>query len=125
MEYFLFQMKVYYMLQKRGEIMKFPKDEDGQVLNMLYKQGIDFNIKHIVDFFIAIPDQGNGEKIIGRLQELGLNCELDYNEEFEDWTCTCSKEMFLIYEDIVEMQKELNKLGEEFGGYTDGWGAFV
>ncbi|HDR8261859.1 TPA: ribonuclease E inhibitor RraB, partial [Bacillus cereus] len=25
----------------------------------------------------------------------------------------------------VEMQKELNKLGEEFGGYTDGWGAFV
>ncbi len=25
--------------------MKFPKDEDGQVLNMLYKQGIDFNKK--------------------------------------------------------------------------------
>lgn len=36
--------------------MKFPKDEDGQVLNMLYKQGVDFNKKHIVDFFIAIPD---------------------------------------------------------------------
>lgn len=34
--------------------MKFPKD--GQVLNMLYKQGVDFNKKHIVDFFIAIPD---------------------------------------------------------------------
>ncbi len=33
--------------------------------------------------------------------------------------------MFLIYEDIVEMQKELNKLGEEFSGYTDGWGVFV
>ncbi len=42
--------------------MKFPKDEDGQVLNMLYKQGVDFNKKHIVDFFIAIPDQDNGEK---------------------------------------------------------------
>ncbi|MDA1762260.1 ribonuclease E inhibitor RraB [Bacillus cereus] len=91
----------------------------------MVEQGIDFNKKHIVDFFIAISDQGNGEKIIGRVQALGLNCELDYNEEFEDWTCTCSKEMFLIYEDIVEMQKELNKLGEEFGGYTDGWGAFV
>lgn len=45
--------------------MKFPKDEDGQVLNMLYKQGIDFNKKYIADFFIAIPDQGNGGKIIG------------------------------------------------------------
>ncbi|MCU5706190.1 ribonuclease E inhibitor RraB [Bacillus wiedmannii] len=103
--------------------MKFPKDADGQVLNMLYKQGIDFNKKHIVDFFITIPDQGNGEKIISRLQEQGLNCELDYNEEFED--CTCSKEMYLVYEDIVEMQKELSTLSEEFGGYTDGWGTFV
>ena len=26
--------------------MKFPKDEDGQVLNMLYKQGVDFNKTH-------------------------------------------------------------------------------
>ncbi|ACK91064.1 conserved hypothetical protein [Bacillus cereus AH820] len=101
-----------------GIIMKFPKDEDGQVLNMLYKQVIDFNKKHIMDFFIAIPDQGNGEKIISRLQEQGLNCELDYNEEFENCTCTCSKEMYLAYEDIVEM----STLSEEFGGYTDGWG---
>ena len=61
---------------------------------------------------MQFPDQGNGEKVIGRLQALDLNCELDFNEEFEDWTCTCSKEMFLIYEDIVEMQKELNKPGE-------------
>ncbi|EJQ42287.1 hypothetical protein BWGOE4_16850 [Bacillus mycoides] len=105
--------------------MRFPRDEDGQVLRMLYKQGVDFSEKHIVDFFIAIPDKDNAEKIMGRLKILGLKCELDFNEECNDWTCTCSKEMFLIYEDIVEMQKELNKLGEEFGGYTDGWGAFV
>ncbi|EAO53031.1 hypothetical protein RBTH_09228 [Bacillus thuringiensis serovar israelensis ATCC 35646] len=43
-------------------IMKFLKYEDGQVLNMLYKQGIDFNKTHIVDFFIVIPDQDNREK---------------------------------------------------------------
>ena len=30
--------------------------------------------------------------------------------------------MFLIYEDIVEMQKEMSTLSEEFAGYTDGWG---
>lgn len=33
--------------------------------------------------------------------------------------------MFLIYEDIVKMQKELSTLSDAFGGYTDGWGAFV
>lgn len=105
--------------------MKFPRDEDGEVLNMLYKQGADFSKKHIVDFFIAVPNQDSGEKIIDRLKVLGLNCELDFNEEFEDWTCTSSKEMFLVYEDIVEMQKDLNTLSEGFGGYTDGWGTFV
>lgn len=63
--------------------MKFPKDEDGQVLNILYKQGIDFN-KTYSRFLLLQFLMSNGEKIIGRLQELGLNCELDYNEEFED-----------------------------------------
>ena len=27
--------------------MRFPKDEDGQTLELLYKNGIDFNKKHL------------------------------------------------------------------------------
>ncbi|MED1405505.1 ribonuclease E inhibitor RraB [Bacillus mycoides] len=105
--------------------MKFPKDEDGHVLKMLYKQGVDFSKTHLVDFFIAIPDQEYGERILLQLKELGLNGELQYDEEFEEWTCICSKEVTLDYEDIVRIQKELDELSGKLGGYVDGWGMFT
>lgn len=53
---------------------------------MLYKKG--------VDFFIAIPNQNCGEKICLQLKELGLNYELQYDEEFEKWTCIALKTCF-------------------------------
>ena len=105
--------------------MKFPKDEDGQVLKMLYKKGINFSQPHIVDFFIAVPNQDCGEKILSEITKLGLNYELQYEEEFEEWTCMCSKEMLLNYEDIVGIQKDLNEVSKGLGGYVDGWGTFA
>ncbi len=48
-----------------------------------------------------------------------------YEEEFEEWTCICSKEMLLNYEDIVEIQNDLNGLSKGLGGYVDGWGTFA
>ena len=35
---------------------RFPNDEDGQVLKMLYKEGVDFKELQNVDFFVAVPD---------------------------------------------------------------------
>ncbi|WP_430000485.1 ribonuclease E inhibitor RraB [Metabacillus fastidiosus] len=37
--------------------MKFPNDDDGQVLKMIYNEGIDFNEPQHVDFFVAVPDK--------------------------------------------------------------------
>ncbi|MGN4425332.1 ribonuclease E inhibitor RraB [Bacillus cereus group sp. MYBK30-1] len=105
--------------------MNFPKDEDGKVLKMLYKQGADFSKSHEVEFFIAIPNQDSGERILLQLKENGLNGELNYDEEFEEWTCICSKEMMLNYEDIVRIQEELDELSKQLGGYIDGWGTMV
>lgn len=105
--------------------VKFPKDEDGQVLKMLYKRGVNFNQLHEVDFFIAVPNQDCGEKVLSEVKKLGLTCELQYEEEFEEWTCICSKEMLLNYEDIVEIQNDLNELSRGLGGYVDGWGTFA
>ncbi len=56
--------------------MKFPKDEDGQVLKMLYKKGVNFSQLHEVDFFIAVPNQECGEKVLSEVKKLGLTCEL-------------------------------------------------
>lgn len=43
---------------------KFPNDEDGQVLKMLYKKGVDFNEAQDVEFFISVPDKQSGEAVL-------------------------------------------------------------
>ncbi|PEY99125.1 cytoplasmic protein [Bacillus sp. AFS018417] len=104
--------------------MKFPKDEDGKVLKMLYKRGVDFSKLHVIDFFVAVPNQKNGEELLLQLNTVGFHCELLYDEEFDEWTCTCSREMMLKYGDIIATQKKLSEISKKFDGYVDGWGTF-
>lgn len=105
--------------------MKFPNDDDGQVLKMLYKKGIDFNKPQNVDFFVAVPDEKSGEVILKVLEREGFECELSQDEEDEEWTCYCLVKMLLTYEDIINIQKRLDDLSKTYGGYSDGWGVMV
>jgi hypothetical protein len=104
---------------------KFPNDEDGQVLKMLYKQGVDFNKTQDVDFFIAVPDKKSGEAVLNSLRDDGFICELEQDDETEEWTCYCFIKMLLNYEDISDIQKRLNGLSKPYGGQTDGWGVMI
>ncbi|PFO03296.1 cytoplasmic protein [Bacillus sp. AFS076308] len=104
---------------------KFPNDEDGQVLKMLYKDGVDFKKPQNVDFFVAVPDKKSGEAVLKLLSDDGFNYELEQDEETEDWTCYCFVKMLLIHEDIVDIQKRLNELSKPYNVYSDGWGVMV
>jgi hypothetical protein len=104
---------------------KFPKDEDGQVLKMLYKEGADFKKPQNIDFFIAVPDKMSGESILKALRDEGINCELEQDDESEEWTCYCFIKMLLVYEDIIDIQKLLDEKSKPHGGYSDGWGVMA
>jgi hypothetical protein len=104
---------------------KFPKDEDGQVLKMLYKKGVDFNKPQDVDFFVAVPDKMSGDTVLKILSDNGFNCELEQDDESKEWTCYCIKKMLLKYEAIIDIQKRLDELSKPYGGYSDGWGLMV
>lgn len=103
----------------------FPNDEDGQVLKMLYKQGVDFKEPQNVDFLVAVPDKKNGKAILETLRSDGFNCELEQDEETEEWTCYCFITMLLNYEEIIDIQKRLDELSKPYDGYTEGWGLMV
>ncbi|MDE4085369.1 ribonuclease E inhibitor RraB [Planococcus maritimus] len=103
----------------------FPKDEDGQVLKMLYKQGVNFKEPQDLDFMVAVPDKKNGEAILKTLRSSGFTCELEQDEETEEWTCYCSITMLLNYEEIIEVQRRLDELSKPYDGYADGWGLMI
>lgn len=104
---------------------KFPKDEDGQVLKMLYKDGVDFEQPQNVDFIVVVPNKQSGEAVLKAFRDDGLNCELELDEETEEWTCYCYLKMLLIHQDIVDIQKRLDELSKPYGGYSEGWGVMV
>lgn len=103
----------------------FPKDEDGQVLKMLYKQGVDFKEPQNVNFVVAVPNKKNGKAVLETLRSDGFTCELEQDEETEEWTCYCYIKMLLSYEEIIDIQKRLDELSKPFDGYTEGWGLMV
>lgn len=104
---------------------KFPNDADGQVLKMLYKQGVDFKKPHNVDFVVAVPDQKSGEAVLEILRTDEYNCELEQDDETKEWTCYCYIKMLLNYEDIIDVQKRLDELSKPHDGFIDGWGVMV
>lgn len=104
--------------------MKFPNDSDGQVLKMLYNNGVDFNIPVLVDFQVSVPNKENGEKLVELFSNEGFKAELNYDDEFEEWTCELSKRMLLDYQEIINIQNYIDEISEPLGGYSDGWGTF-
>jgi hypothetical protein len=104
---------------------RFPDDEDGHVLKMLYKEGLDFKEEQNVDFFVAVPDQESGQSVLEVLKNEGYNCELEQDEESGEWTCFCFIRMLLNYDEIVAIQKRLDELSKPYGGLSDGWGVMV
>jgi hypothetical protein len=107
------------------KVMKFPNDADGQALQSLYKDGVNFKKPQSVEFFVAVPNEATGEKLSRVLKEAGFNCFLEQDDETDEWACCTSKRRLLNYNEIVKIQNELNNISKPHGGYSDGWGVFV
>lgn len=100
----------------------FKDSADRQNLDSLKKSGVDLAQKHNVDFQISIKDEISGEKVKQVMMGKNLACSLEKDIEGHQWTCTCSQEIPLELNAIVEIQKMINKEAKKYGGYSDGWG---
>ncbi|WP_203289031.1 ribonuclease E inhibitor RraB [Metabacillus indicus] len=105
--------------------MKFPKDEDGKILSMLYREGLNFKKPHNVDFYVAVPDEKNGEAMIKALADNGYKFMMEYDDDVEEWTCFGSVKMHLKHNEITAVQKKLDAIVKPLGGYADGWGVMT
>jgi hypothetical protein len=114
----------------------FPNDEDGSVLNILAKQGLDMNASIEIEFAVYAPNEKCADLIATAMNKSGFEAEVDFdegeldegeemteeNKEFwPSWSVYYVVSMIPSYDEIVAIQKNLDGIAKPLGGYSDGW----
>lgn len=101
--------------------MNFPDDADGEALRTIAMES-DMTKPMIIDFMVAVPNEAAAEAIANRALTRGYTPSIEHDDENNQWTCYCTKQMIPEYEAVVMAQQELDDLSRDLGGYSDGWG---
>ncbi len=101
-----------------------PNDATGDAIRQIIDYGVDLNKPMDVDFFVVIPNEKRGLSFIEELKNENFTFSLEYDDEDKEWTCYCTKSMFLEHKDITETERYLDSHAKQFDGYIDGFGTF-
>ena len=77
-----------------------------------------------MDFFVAVPDESAGRVVAARAAKLGFATNVEQDAESREWTCYCTKRLVPAFEIVVAIERELDALARDAGGYADGFGTF-
>ena len=105
---------------------EFPKDDDGAVLNLLAKKGINLTLPREVEFYCYAKGEVVANEIVAEMESQGeFNCyiykddeEVNPNKAFSVYM---SKVMILNYDNVVNEQQSLNVRLKQFDAFCDGW----
>ncbi|MDI1447027.1 ribonuclease E inhibitor RraB [Polyangium sp. 6x1] len=104
-------------------MMDYPNDADGAALRRIATR-CDMSKPMDIEFVVSVPDQAAGAELAHLVTKHGYTPSLEFEEEAKEWICYCTKRMVPTYEAVVAAQQELDELGAQVGGYSDGWGTF-
>lgn len=104
--------------------INYPNDAIGDVLRSIQEHGSNMSEPMLIDFFISVPSKDMGDLLFKKINKIGFQTELSYDEEFEEWTCVCSKYMIPCYHSVLEIESELNCLAGLFDSNIDGFGSY-
>lgn len=60
--------------------MRFPKDENGDVLRRMYKAGMDLLIEYNIDFWHLFTKKYDAEEMVQRVRKIGIKAEIEEND---------------------------------------------
>ncbi|WP_415396409.1 ribonuclease E inhibitor RraB [Sulfurimonas sp. CS5] len=92
--------------------------------NIISSKTVDLAKETLMDFFIDVPDKNIGNVIAQEVKELSFQTSVEYDEEDNSWTCYCSKNIFLDFNTIMNIEDSLDEIAKKHGGYSDGFGTF-
>jgi hypothetical protein len=93
-------------------------------LRHLAEDGSDLTRPMVVDFFVVVPDEAVGHVVVVRTAPMGFASRLERDDEEDAWTCVCSVTIVPTFERVRALERLLDRLARELGGFADGFGSF-
>ncbi len=107
--------------------MRFPDDENGQVLQQMAEQGDDLSVPREIDFAVIFPSEEAALKFALRLLKSGQKVSFSEYEENDElpWQVLAHPYMEPTHENICGYEDLLAEEADTLGGRNDGWGCEV
>ena len=102
--------------------MRFPKDENGDVLRRMHKAGMDLLAEHNIDFCHLFSTKSKANAMARRCRKIGVNAVVEENDVVGGWDVRCIVSMVPTHAAITETELKLGQIAEQCGGEADGWG---
>ena len=101
----------------------FPNDETGELLRLMREQGDNLSLARDIDFFL-IFDLKDQAIAFASQADLGpeFRVETARYEKTDKWQACLTVHMAPVYAELVMLEKQVARLGRDFGGQSDGWG---
>ena len=103
--------------------MIIPDDADGDAIRRVIEDGSDLTHPMVVEFQIDCPDLASAESIAARIPH-EFTTQVYRDPDDDSVTCECSREMLLVYSELVSIQRQLTEIATPFGGRCEAWGTF-
>ncbi|WLQ14319.1 ribonuclease E inhibitor RraB [Hahella aquimaris] len=94
------------------------------VLQQLESLGSDLSKPMVIDFFIALRSETDGEKIRSEVESLGFSFSVELDAESKEWTGYCSIKVVPSHEAISMLERKLHDIASKVGGKGDGFGSY-
>lgn len=101
----------------------FPHDETGELLRLMQEQGDDLSVSRDIDFFLIFDSKDQAIRFASQA-DLGPEFRVDtaHYEKTEKWQARLTVHMAPVYAELMMLEKQVARLGREYGGESDGWG---
>ena len=101
--------------------MKFPNDENGDVLRRMQESGFDFSKEYVFDYYHIFDSKSTAQQFATMLQKHRIHAEVQPNKDSK-WDVVVKIMHLPTHNEITEWEIDLEAGAKKFGGLKDGWG---
>ena len=101
----------------------WPNDETAELLRLMQEQGDDLSQPRDIDFFLIFETRDEAVGFANQAESgREFRVETSRYEKTSKWQARLTAHLVPVHAEIVMLEKQVARLGREYGGQPDGWG---